>query len=544
MPDVFAGRRHVPRPENDPNLTYAPGTPARAELKSRLKKMAEETVDIPLIIGGKEIRTGVTERTVMPHHHGHVLGNFHKATPELVRQAAAAAVCARKEWSSWSFDDRAAVFLRAAELLTTSWRSTIVAATMLGQSKTAYQAEIDAASELVDFWRFNVAFAQELLSEQPDSSHAVWNQMEYRPLEGFVYAVSPFNFTAIGGNLAGAPALMGNTVVWKPAGSAMLSAYYVMRLLETAGLPPGVINFVPGDAVQISDVLLDHPDLAGIHFTGSTGVFNSMWQRVGQNLGKYRGYPRLVGETGGKDFIVVHPSADPQEVAVAAVRGAFEFQGQKCSAASRMYVPKSRWNDICDRMVAMMKDIRMGDVRDFRNFMGAVIDKKAFDKISGYLDDARNNAKVIHGGGSQGGEGYYIEATLVETADPGYRLLCEEIFGPVLTVHAYDDVKWSEMLQVVDRTSPYALTGAVFARDRAAIVEAASALRNAAGNFYINDKPTGAVVGQQPFGGARASGTNDKAGSKMNLIRWVSARTVKENFAPPTDFKYPFMAEE
>ncbi len=544
MPDAFAGRRRVPRPENDPNLSYAPGTPARAELKNRLKQMAAETIDIPIIIGGKEIRTGTTERSVMPHKHGHVLANFHKATPEHVRQAADAAVCARREWSSWSPDDRAAVFLRAAELLTTTWRPTIVAATMLGQSKTAYQAEIDAASELVDFWRFNVAFAQELLSEQPDSTHNVWNQMEYRPLEGFIYAVSPFNFTAIGGNLAGAPALMGNTVVWKPAGSAMLSAYYVMRLLEAAGLPPGVINFVPGDAVQITDTLLEHPDLAGIHFTGSTGVFNSMWQRAAQNLGKYRGYPRLVGETGGKDFIVVHPSADPQEVAVGAVRGAFEYQGQKCSAASRMYVPKSRWNDIRDRMVAMMKDIKMGDVRDFRNFMGAVIDKKSFDKISGYVDDAKKNAKVIHGGGCKGDEGYFVEATLVEAPDPGYRLLCEEIFGPVLTVSVYDDAKWSEMLDTVDRTSPYALTGAVFARDRGAIVEAASALRNAAGNFYINDKPTGAVVGQQPFGGARGSGTNDKAGSKMNLMRWVSARTVKENFAPPTDYKYPFMLEE
>ena len=544
MPDVFAGRRRVPRPENDPNLTYAPGTPARAELKSRLKQMAAETIDIPIIIGGREIRTGTTERSVMPHKHAHVLANFQKATPEHVRQAADAAVCARKEWSSWSFDDRAAVFLRAAELLTTTWRSTIVAATMLGQSKTAFQSEIDAASELVDFWRFNVAFAQELLSEQPDSSHTVWNQMEYRPLEGFVYAVSPFNFTAIGGNLAGAPALMGNTVVWKPASSAMLSAYYVMRLLETAGLPPGVINFVPGDARQITDALLDHPELGGIHFTGSTSVFNSMWQRVGQNLGKYRGYPRLVGETGGKDFIVVHPSADPQEVAVAAVRGAFEFQGQKCSAASRMYVPKSRWNDIRDRMVAMMKEIKVGDVRDFRNFMGAVIDKKAFDKISAYLDDAKKNAKVTQGGGCKGDEGYFIEPTLIETTDPSYRLMCEEIFGPVLTVYAYEDAKWSEMLDIVDRTSPYALTGAVFARDRAAIVEAMSELRNAAGNFYINDKPTGAVVGQQPFGGARASGTNDKAGSKMNLMRWISARTIKETFAPPTDYRYPFMAEE
>ncbi len=544
MSDAITGRRRVPRPENDPNLTYAPGTPARAELKARLATMAGETVDIPIIIGGKEIRNGVTSASVMPHKHGHVLGHFHKASADHVRQAVAAALTARKEWSSWSFEDRAAVFLRAAELLTTTWRSTIVAATMLGQSKTAYQAEIDAASELVDFWRFNVGFAQELLSEQPDSNHAVWNQMECRPLEGFVYAISPFNFTAIGGNLAGAPALMGNTVVWKPAGTAMLSNYYVMKLLEAAGLPPGVINFVPGNAVEISDVLLDHPDLAGIHFTGSTAVFNGMWQRVGQNLGKYRGYPRLVGETGGKDFIVVHASADPQEVAVAAVRGAFEYQGQKCSAASRMYVPKSRWNDIRDRMVAMMKDIKMGDVRDFRNFMGAVIDKKAFDKISSYIDDGRKNARVIHGGGYQGDEGYFIEPTLVEASDPNYRLMCEEIFGPVLSVYVYDDAKWTETLEIVDRTSPYALTGAVFARDRAAVREASAALKNAAGNFYINDKPTGAVVGQQPFGGARASGTNDKAGSKMNLVRWVSMRTIKENFAPPTDYKYPFMMEE
>ena len=544
MPDVFAGRRRVPRPENDPNLSYAPGTPARAALKARLAQMAAETVDIPIIIGGKEIRTNATANAVMPHKHGHVLAKFHKATAEHVRQAAEAAVKARKEWSSWSFDDRAAVFVRAAELLTTTWRPTVVAATMLGQSKTAFQAEIDAASELVDFWRFNVAFAQELLDEQPDSTHAVWNQMEYRPLEGFVYAVSPFNFTAIGGNLAGAPALMGNGVIWKPAGTAMLSAYYVFRLLEAAGLPSGVINFVPGDAAEISNVVLDHQDLAGIHFTGSTAVFNGMWQKVGQNLGKYRGYPRLVGETGGKDFIVVHASADPQEVAVAAVRGAFEYQGQKCSAASRMYVPKSKWNDIRDRMVGMMKDIKVGDVRDFRNFMGAVIDKKSFDKIGGYLQEATKSAKIIHGGGCKGDEGYFVEPSLVETADPGYKLLCEEIFGPVLTVHPYDDAKWSETLAIVDNTSPYALTGAVFARDRAAVIEASSALRNAAGNFYINDKPTGAVVGQQPFGGARASGTNDKAGSKMNLMRWVSARTVKETFVPPTDYTYPFMAEE
>jgi 1-pyrroline-5-carboxylate dehydrogenase len=544
MPDAFAGRRRVPRPENDPNLSYAPGSKERAELKSRIATMAAETVEIPIVIGGKEIRSGAVERTVMPHKHGHVLATWHKAGADHVRRAIAAANDAHQEWASWPFEDRAAVFLRAAELLTTSWRSTVVAATMLGQSKTAYQAEIDAASELVDFWRFNVAFAQELLEEQPDSTHAVWNQMEYRPLEGFIYAVSPFNFTAIGGNLAGAPALMGNTVLWKPASSSLLSSYYVMKLLEAAGLPPGVINFVPGDAAEISNIVLDSADLAGIHFTGSTAVFNGMWAHVGQNLGKYRGYPRMVGETGGKDFIVVHPSADPREVTVGAVRGAFEFQGQKCSAASRMYVPKSLWPEIRDRMVAIMKDIRMGDVRDFRNFMGAVIDKKAFTKISEYLTDGKKNAKVLQGGGAHGSEGYFIEATLIETTDPSYRLMCEEIFGPVLTVYVYDDAKWKETLDIVDRTSPYALTGAIFARDRAAVIEAASALRNAAGNFYINDKPTGAVVGQQPFGGARASGTNDKAGSKMNLVRWVSARTVKENFAPPTDYKYPFMAEE
>ncbi len=544
MADVIAGRRLVPLPQNDPNLSYAPGSAERAELKQRLDAMAGEVADIPVIIGGCEIRTGDLGQVVMPHRHGHVLANWHKATPELVQKAADTAVAARREWASWPFEDRAAVFLRAAELLTTTWRQTLNAATMLGQSKTAFQAEIDAASELVDFWRFNVAFAQELMSEQPISSHALWNQTDYRGLEGFVYAISPFNFTAIGGNLAGAPALMGCTVVWKPAATALLANYYTFKLLEAAGLPPGVINFVPGDPVAISNGLLDHPELAGIHFTGSTAVFNSMWSRVGQNLGKYRGYPRLVGETGGKDFIVVHPSADPQAVAVAAVRGAFEFQGQKCSAASRMYVPKSQWNDIRDRMVAMMRDIRMGDVRDFRNFMGAVIDRKAFDKISGYLDDAKANASIVQGGGCRGDEGYFIEPTLVETEDPGYRLMCEEIFGPVLTVHAYEDGKWREMLETVDRTSPYALTGSVFARDRAAISEASTVLRHAAGNFYINDKPTGAVVGQQPFGGARASGTNDKAGSKMNLLRWVSARTIKETFVPPTDFRYPFMAEQ
>ena len=542
--DAVAAHRRVPPPQNDPNLSYGPGSPERAELKSRLEAMSGSTVEIPVIIGGKEIRTGQIAKVVMPHRHGHVLGTWHKATPDLVRQAAASALEARREWASWPFEDRAAVFLRAAELLTTTWRQTLNAATMLGQSKTAFQAEIDAASELVDFWRFNAGFAQELIGEQPISTHGFWNQIDYRPLEGFVYAITPFNFTAIGGNLSGAPALMGCTVVWKPAGTSILANYYTYKLLEAAGLPPGVINFVPGDPVEISNILLDHPELGGVHFTGSTGVFNHIWHRVGQNLGTYRSYPRIVGETGGKDFIVVHPSADAQEVAVAAVRGAFEFQGQKCSAASRLYVPTSMWSDVRDRMVAMMREIRMGDVRDFRNFMGAVIDQKAFTKISGYVEDAKQNARVVQGGGCRGDEGYFIEPTLVETADPGYRLLCEEIFGPVLTAHPYEDGKWRETLEVVDRTSPYALTGSVFARDRAAVREASTVLRHAAGNFYINDKPTGAVVGQQPFGGSRASGTNDKAGSKMNLMRWVSPRTIKETFAPATDFRYPFMSEE
>jgi 1-pyrroline-5-carboxylate dehydrogenase len=541
---AFAGVRRVPQPVNDPNRSYAPGTPERAELKARLKSMAAEKIEIPLIIGGREIRTGRTQQTVMPHDHRHVLAEYHLASAEHVQQAIAASLEARREWASWPWEERAAVMLRAAELLATTWRSTLNAATMLGQSKTAFQAEIDAASEMVDFWRFNAYFAQELYTEQPVSSPGMWNMMEYRALEGFVYAITPFNFTAIGGNLTTAPALMGNTVVWKPASSAMLSGYYTMRLLEAAGMPPGVINFVPGEAVQITNLLLDSPDLAGVHFTGSTSVFNSMWKKVGENIGRYRSYPRLVGETGGKDFIVAHPSADPQEVAVAIARGGFEYQGQKCSAASRIYVPQSLWNDVRDRTVAMMKEIKMGDVRDFRNFMGAVIDKKAFSKISEYLEDATKNAKVLQGGVAKGDTGYFIEPTLIETSDPGYRLLCEEIFGPVVTAYVYPDAKWEETLETVDRTSPYALTGAVFSRDRAAVRQAVSALRNAAGNFYINDKPTGAVVGQQPFGGARGSGTNDKAGSKLNLVRWVSARTIKETFSPPQDYRYPFMAEE
>jgi 1-pyrroline-5-carboxylate dehydrogenase len=540
----FNGTRRVPDPVNEPVRSYAPGSPERAALKARLKTMADERADIPVIIGGREYRTGDTAHAVMPHAHGHVLADWHKATGEQVTKAIAAAREAQREWGSWSWEDRAAVFLKAAELLATTWRDTVNAATMLGQSKTAYQAEIDSACELIDFWRFNPHFAQELYEEQPLSSAAMWNQLDYRPLEGFVYAVTPFNFTSIAGNLPTAPALMGNAVIWKPASSAMLSAYYLMKLLEEAGLPPGVINFIPGDPVAISRQVIDDRDFAGVHFTGSTAVFNSIWTQIGANIANYRGYPRIVGETGGKDFIVAHPSADPDALAVAIARGGYEYQGQKCSAVSRVYVPESLWNEVRDRTTAIMGEMRMGDVTDFRNFVGAVIDRKSFSKISDYLSDASKNAKVVAGGTARGEEGYFIEPTLVETRDPGYRLLCEEIFGPVVTAYVNPDARFTETLELVDRTSPYALTGAIFARDRAAIREAAALLRNAAGNFYINDKPTGAVVGQQPFGGARASGTNDKAGSKLNLTRWVSARAVKETFSPPRDYAYPFMGEE
>jgi 1-pyrroline-5-carboxylate dehydrogenase len=506
--------------------------------------MARETIEIPLVIGGKDVKSGDTERSVMPHDHARSLATYHRASEQHVVDAIEAARAAREEWSRWAFEDRAAVLLRAAELLTTSWRDTVNAATMLGQSKTAFQAEIDSACEIIDFWRFNVHFAQELLDEQPLSDHTMWNQLEYRALEGFVYAVTPFNFTSIAANLPTAPALMGNTVVWKPASSAMYSAHHVMQLLEEAGLPPGVINFVAGDAAMISRVLLSHRDLAGVHFTGSTGVFNDMWKTIGASMASYRSYPRIVGETGGKDFIVAHASADPAALATAVVRGGFEFQGQKCSAVSRIYVPRSLWTDVRDRMTAMMADIRMGDIQDFRNFMGAVIDKRAFDKIRGYVDAARKDATIVSGGECDDRAGYFIRPTLVETKDPGHRLMCEEVFGPVVTAYVYEDRQWPDTLALVDRTSPYALTGAVFAQDRRAIVEATAALRDSAGNFYINDKPTGAVVGQQPFGGARGSGTNDKAGSKLNLVRWVSARTVKENFNPPRDYRYPFMTEE
>ncbi len=541
---AFNGNRRVPQPVNEPVKSYAPGTPERTELKARLASMANERIDIPIVIGGKEFRTGNTAHAVMPHNHKHVLADWHMATPELVQQAVAASAEARKEWSSWSPADRAAVLLKAAELLSTSWRQTLNAATMLGQSKTAFQAEIDAVAELIDFWRFNPYYAEMLYDEQPLSDHTMWNQLDYRALEGFVYAVTPFNFTSIAGNLPTAPALMGNSVIWKPAATAILSAWYVFKLLEEAGLPPGVINFVPGDAVMISNALLSHRDLAGVHFTGSTAVFNNMWKTIGANMSSYRAYPRIVGETGGKDFIVAHASADVDALAVAIARGGFEYQGQKCSAASRVYIPESIWPAVKERVVGIMSEIRMGDVTDFRNFVGAVIDARAFKKISDYVEHGRSNATIVHGGVAKGEEGYFIEPTLVETRDPAFKLLCEEIFGPVVTAYVYKDAEFEETLRIIDRTSQYALTGAIFAQDRRAVITAMNILRDSAGNFYVNDKPTGAVVGQQPFGGARGSGTNDKAGSQLNLVRWVSARAVKETFAPPRDYRYPFMAAE
>jgi 1-pyrroline-5-carboxylate dehydrogenase len=536
--------RRPPTPLNEPVRSYAPGTPDRAALRARLDAMAGERVDIPLVIGGRDVRTGRTRPVVMPCDHGHVLADCHQAGPREIARAIESARVAQREWAAWPWEDRAAVFLKAAELVAGSRRATLNAATMLGQGKTVHQAEIDAACELVDFWRFNVAYAADLVTAQPDNSAGVWNQLDYRPLEGFVYAISPFNFTAIAGNLPTAPVLMGGVAIWKPASAAVLSAHDIMRALVEAGLPPGVINFVPGPASVVSDALLASPDLAGIHFTGSTAVFQGLWQAVGVNLARYRNYPRVVGETGGKDFVLLHPSADPQAAAVAIVRGGFEYQGQKCSAASRIYVPRSLWKDVRDRVVAMMRAITMGDVRDFSHFMGAVIDRAAFDRIRGYLVHAKRTARIVEGGRADGRRGYFIAPTLVEVSDPAHRLMREEVFGPVVAAYVYSDRRWTETLDLVDRTSPYALTGSIFARDRRAIREATAALRYAAGNFYVNDKPTGAVVGQQPFGGARASGTNDKAGSPLNLLRWVSARTIKETLAPPDDYRYPYMADD
>jgi len=541
----MSGTANIPLPRNEPVLTYAPGTPERAALKAALSAVGGEKTDIPVVVGGKPIRTGETHDVVSPHCHQRVLARVHQADGATIEAAVKSAVEAQKDWGQWRFEDRAAVFLKAADLLATTHRQLVNAATMLGQSKTAFQAEIDSACELIDFLRFNVHFAERINAEQPQSAPGTWNRMDHRPLEGFIYAITPFNFTAIGGNLPTAPALMGNAVVWKPAGSASLSNWFIYKLLEEAGLPPGVINFLPGDSISVSRTLLASPHLAGIHFTGSTAVFQSLWKTVGDNIERYRGYPRIVGETGGKDFVVAPESADAEALAVGLVRGAYEYQGQKCSAASRAYIPDTLWPEVRDRAAAMIRDIRMGDVADFRNFMGAVIDRKAFDRLRGHLELAKRDpgVEVVAGGGTDDSVGYFVEPTLLKVDDPGYRLMCEEIFGPVLTAHVYPAKKWTETLELVDRTGPYALTGAVFARDRAALAQADRVLRNAAGNYYVNDKPTGAVVGQQPFGGGRASGTNDKAGSILNLLRWVSPRAIKETFAPPKDYRYPFMAE-
>jgi 1-pyrroline-5-carboxylate dehydrogenase len=539
------GAFRVPTPANEPVLGYAPGSRERQDLEARLRELASTEIDIPLVIGGEEVRTGDTTPVVMPHDHGHVIGHCHQAGPREVARAIEAAEEAWRSWSRTPWHDRAAIFLKAAELLSTTWRSTLNASTMLGQSKTAHQAEIDSACELIDFLRFNAWFAERIYEDQPLSGAGVWNRSDYRPLEGFVYAVTPFNFTAIGGNLPSAPALMGNVVLWKPSSAALHSAHHVMRLLVEAGLPPGVINFIPGDPVAVTATILEHPAYAGIHYTGSTSVFQALWKQMGENIATYRSYPRIVGETGGKDFIVAHPSADPDALRTAIVRGGFEFQGQKCSAASRVYVPEGLWSEMKERLVQDIESLTMGDVTDFRNFMGSVISARAFRDISGYIKRAHaaSDVEVLAGGTFDDSKGWFIRPTLLRAHDPAHETLCEEIFGPVVTAYVYPDARWSATLELVDKTSPYGLTGAVFAGDRAAIREADEALRFAAGNFYVNDKPTGAVVGQQPFGGSRASGTNDKSGSALNLLRWVSPRSIKETFAPPTDYRYPFMDE-
>ncbi|MBI2526058.1 MAG: L-glutamate gamma-semialdehyde dehydrogenase [Candidatus Rokubacteria bacterium] len=533
----------VPSPRNEPVLSYAPGTPERRALRAQCERMSKEIVEIAPHIGGRRVETGRLGEAVMPHNHQHVLARWHRGGAAEVARAIEAAREAQGPWSRMAWEQRAAIFLRAADLLAGPWRQVLNAATMLGQSKTAHQAEIDAACELIDFWRYNVHFMQEIYGQQPLSAPGTWNRLEHRPLEGFVFAVSPFNFTSIAGNLPTAPALMGNTVIWKPASAAVYSAHVIMELLEEAGLPPGVINMVPGPGAEVGDPALGSPHLGGIHFTGSTATFQGMWEAVGRNIRRYRAYPRLVGETGGKDFVFAHPSAEVAALATALVRGAFEYQGQKCSAASRAFIPASLWPGLRTTLLAQVAEIRMGDVADFTNFMGAVIDRAAFDSIRGYVEHARgsSDAELLSGGGCDDSTGYFVEPTVVLAKTADFRLMREEIFGPVLTVYVYADQDLDKALALCDQGTPYALTGAIFARDRAAIARMTEALTHAAGNFYVNDKPTGAVVGQQPFGGARASGTNDKAGSVLNLLRWVSPRAVKETFVPPTHFAYPFM---
>lgn len=533
----------VPDPVNEPILSYAPGTPERDELLATYKEMYGKQIEAPMYIGSQQVHTDTKIKMTCPHDHQHVLGHFSEGDASHVKMAIDAALAAKEEWENMTWENRATIFLKAADLLSGPYRAKINAATMLGQGKNAHQAEIDAACEFIDFLRFNVSFMQEVYMQQPESVDGLWNRMEYRPLEGFLFAITPFNFTAIAGNLPGAPAMMGNTVVWKPNYTQVYSAQVIMEVFKEAGLPDGVINLIYVDGPVAGDVVFKHPDFAGLHFTGSTAVFKHLWKTIGENIDMYRSYPRIVGETGGKDFVVAHKSADAKEVATGLVRGAFEFQGQKCSAASRAYIPSNIWDDVKQFMVDDLEEIKMGSPEDFGNFVNAVIDETSFKKITGYIDQAKNDKDVelLAGGNYDGSKGWFIEPTVFVAKDPKYTTMCEEIFGPVLTIYVYDPEKFEETLTLVDETSPYALTGAVFSKDRYAVDLATKKLRNAAGNFYINDKPTGAVVGQQPFGGARGSGTNDKAGAMMNLLRWVSARTIKETFVPPTDYKYPFL---
>lgn len=537
----------IPHAENERVLNYAPGTPERESVKEVLKELMDKEIEIPVIIGGEEIYTGKTVKVTCPHDHKHVLGTYHQAGEKEIRGAVAAAMEASRKWREMPVDSRAAIFKKMAVLLSKPYGDLLNAATMLGQSKSIFQAEIDSACELIDFFNFNTYYMSEIYKNQPDYSPAgTWNQLEYRPLEGFVFALTPFNFTSIAGNLPTSPAIMGNTVVWKPSRTQIYSAYFLMKLFKAAGLPDGVINFLPGSGKEIGEIILTHPDLAGVHFTGSTAVFQHIWKTVGRHIADYKSYPRLVGETGGKDFIFAHESADIDSLAVAMLRGAFEYQGQKCSAASRAYIPTNIWDELREKYVEMVKTVKMGSPLDFTNFMNAVIDETAFNKIVSYIEYAKehSDAEIITGGGYDKSSGYFIEPTTIVTTDPKFKTMQEEIFGPVLTIYVYNERKYKETLELCDQTSPYALTGAVFAQDREAVLLADRILINAAGNFYINDKPTGAVVGQQPFGGARASGTNDKAGSSMNLMRWVSVRTIKENFNPPKDYRYPFMEKK
>ena len=532
-----------PIAENEPVLGYAPGSAEREELQATVKELKSQQIDAPMIIGGKEIRTGNTVSMHPPYEHAHNLGNFHMGSGEHVQQAIDAALAAREKWANTPWQDRAAIFLKCAELLAGPFRQKMNAATMLAQSKNANQAEIDAACEMIDFFRYNVQYMTDIYSDQPESPLGLWNRIEYRPLEGFVFAITPFNFTSICANLCAAPAMMGNVVVWKPADTQIYSAQVVMELFKAAGLPDGVVNIVYCDGPEAGDVVFKHPDFAGLHFTGSTAVFKHLWKEIGNNIDKFKTYPRIVGETGGKDFIMAHKSAVPAQVATGIVRGSFEFQGQKCSASSRVYLPSNLANEIIDLVKKDVASMKMGSPEDFSNFVNAVIDERSFDKIAGYIDyiKGQDDAEIICGGGYDKSVGYFIEPTVVVTTNPKFRTMCEEIFGPVVTIYVYDEDKYEETLKILDETSEYALTGAVFAQERYAIITATEKLQNAAGNFYINDRPTGAVVGQQPFGGARGSGTNDKAGSFLNLVRWVSPRTFKENLVPPTDYRYPFL---